>query len=155
MSEYRYTLIKNLYYTTKEVNEINTTNSYKFGTILGEYSIPLNSSYQDGFQELDGKIYNISYTSIRIPKTNLNTSVIPTFKEFVNVNTIDGNIQGSSVYNDESTGFSTSVYKTTWCISGSGIFIDANYMEIIYDNSGSISGYPGSRQLDIYKVEKI
>ena len=156
MSEYKYTLIKSLYYTNKEYNEININNSYKFGTILGELSFPLNSSYQDGFKELDGKLYNISYNGIRIPisKTNLITSVISTFKEFVNINTIDGSIQGSSVYNDESTGYTTSINKTTWCISGTGLFIDANYMEIIYDNSGTISGYPRSRQVDIYKVEK-
>ena len=160
MSEYKYTLIKSLYYSLREnnlpnSNSIRINNSYKFGTNFTNSSRSLNSSYEEGFQPLNGKLFNISYEGIRIPITNTTTSVIATFKEFVNINIPEGNLNGSSVYNDSSTGISTTINKTYWCISGSGIFIDANYMEIIYDNSGSISGYPRSRQLDIYKVEKI
>jgi len=160
MSEYRYTLLKSLYYSIKE-NELQNDNiisvntKYKFGTI-NEYSCKsLNSSYEDGFQPLDGKLFNISYTSIRVPKTNLNTTVISTYKEFININTPEGSIAGSTVYNDERTGSTTTVNKTTWAINGIGNFIEANYMEIIYDNNGFISGYPYSRQMNIYKVETI
>jgi len=160
MSEYKYTLIKSLYYSLREnslsnSNSISVNTSYKFGTIFSNSSRCLNSSYEDGFQPLDGKLFNISYEGIRIPVTNPNTTVINTLKEFINVNIPEGNLNGSSVYNDENTGQTTSINKTTWCISGTGIFSNANYMEIIYDNSGSISGYPRSRQLDIYNVQKI
>ena len=162
MSEYKYTLLKSLYYKLKmdgdylsDGNLITVDTNYKFGTI-NEYSCsPLYSSYEEGLQPLDGKLFNISYTSIRVPKTNPNITVISTFKEFININTPEGSIAGSTVYTDERTSSITSVNKTTWAINGIGNFIEANYMEIIYDNNGFISGFPNSRQINIYKVEKI
>ena len=162
MSEYRYTLLKSLYYKFKmdgdylsDGNVITVNTNYKFGTIYEFSCSQLYSSYEEGFQPLDGKLFNISYTSTRVPKTNANITVISTYKEFININTPEGSIAGSTVYNDERTGSTTTVNKTSWAINGIGNFIEANYMEIIYDNNGFISGFPHSRQMNIYKVEKI
>ena len=147
-----YIIIKNLWYSARDIVDDEPVSNSNQVDILSnpftEYSHNIRSlktSPSDGFENIDGTTYNISYEGIRIPNNN----------NFTTVNTPTGSISGISVYNDSdlASGEITSIDNTQWIINGStGEFKDANFAVMTYDNDGTRFGYRFSRRIRIMQI---
>lgn len=156
---YKYTLIKDLFYSTKDngVNNSNAVNTLtEPNTIKSDNIRTLRTSFGNGFKKLDGKLYNISYSGVRVPNTNSISNVSATFKETFIINDGQENsVTGNAVYSDTGSSDITTVSKTKWNASGTGKLADVNFATIEYDNNGSKFGYPNSRRIRLFKLELV
>lgn len=156
---YKYTLIKDLFYSTRDdgvpnANEVNTLTNPQ--TIKGDDVRTLRTSFGNGFKKLDGSLYNISYSYVRVPTNNPNSDVPATFKEtFVINDGPENSVIGSAVYNDTGSSVITTISKTKWTASGTGRLLDVNFAVIEYDNDGTRFGYPYSRRIRLFKLDLI
>ena len=155
-----YKLIKNLWYSIRDIvddqpianaNNVDVlTNPF---TEYGHSCRSLRSAPAEGFKSLDGRTHNISYEGLRIPKNNDYTSASAVFKETFVINTPNGSVSGVALYNDSGDGSTTTIPTTDWIINGgTGIFKDANFAQMTYDNEGTIFGYKFSRKIKIMQV---
>lgn len=156
-----YIILKNLWYSAKdEVDGNNVPNSNNVDILTNPFSEyahnirNLKTSPEDGFLNVDGNLFNISYEGIRIPDNNeFSTVTTPVFKETFIINTPTGSVSGASIYPDSGSGDATTVDTTQWIVyGGTGEFKDANYATMTYDNEGFRFGYPFSRRVRIMKV---
>ena len=158
-----YIIIKNLWYSARDIVDGEPVKNSNQVDILSnpftEYSHnirALKTSPSDGFENIDGTTYNISYEGIRIPNNNNLTTVnTAVFKESFVINTPTGSISGISVYNDSdlASGEITSIDNTQWIINGgTGEFKDANFAVMTYDNDGTRFGFRFSRRIRIMQV---
>ena len=156
---YKYTLIKDLFYSTKDkgvpnANVVNTLTNPE--TIKNDNIRSLRTCFASGFKKLDGKLYNISYNSVRVPDNNPNSDVPASFKEtFVINDGPENSVTGTAVYSDTGSSDITTISKKKWTASGTGRLLDVNFAVIEYDNDGSRFGYPNSRRIRLFKLEFI
>ena len=156
--EIKYTKVGELFYSTKtdELPNSNVVNTLTEPlTIKDDSSRSLRSSFSSGFEDLDGKYNNISYSGIRIPDLNPLSGVKATFKETFVINTLEGSLTGTAVYNDEGSTDITTVASTIWAAKGTGKYQDVNLVKIMYDNDSSKFGYVNSRKIAAFKAEKM
>lgn len=157
--QYKYTLIKEVYYSTKDngvsnSNNVNTLTDPK--TIKGDNIRTLRTNFSVGFKKLDGQLYNISYSGVRVPANNSTANVPPTYKEtFVINDGPENSVTGTAVYADTGSSDITNISKTKWIASGTGKLIHVNFATIEYDNSGEKFGYPNSRRIRLFKLELV
>ena len=156
---YKYTLIKDFFYSTRDngvsnANVVNTLTNPE--TIKIDNLRSLRTSFANGFKKLDGSLYNISYSYVRIPNNNPNSNVPASLKEtFVINDGPENSVTGTAVYNDAGTSNDTTISKTKWNASGTGRLLDVNFAVIEYDNDGTRFGYPNSRRIRLFKLEFI
>ena len=155
--QYKYTLIKEVYYSTKDDGVSNSNNVDTLTdpvSTKGDNSRTLRTNFSVGFKKLDGQLYNISYSGVRVPDNNSISDVPATFKEtFVINDGPENSVTGTAVYNDTGSSDITTVAKTKWIASGTGKLIHVNFATIEYDNSGEKFGYPNSRRIRLFKLE--
>lgn len=158
---YKYTFIKDLFYSTRDEG---LPNSNVINNVTNPETINVNSvrtlrtSFASGFEKLDGKLYNISYSSVRVPDNNPTSDVPATFKEtFVINDGQENSVIATSVYKDigDSGSDITTISKTKWNASGIGRLLDVNFAVIDYDNDGTRFGYPNSRRVRLFKLDFI
>ena len=113
--QYKYTLIKEVYYSTKD-NGISNDNNVN--TLTDPISTKvddirtLRTNFSVGFKKLDGQLYNISYSGVRVPNNNSTSNVPATFKEtFVINDGPENSVTGTAVYNDTGSSDITTVLK--------------------------------------------
>jgi hypothetical protein len=156
-----YIILKNLWYAVRDDIDGNIVPNDNNVDVLtnpfSEYAHNIRSlrtSPDDGFVNIDGNLFNLSYEGIRIPKNNDNTTVTtPVFKETFIINTPTGSVSGCAVYPDSGSGDTTTIAMTEWILNGgTGEFKDANFATITYDNDGFRFGYKFSRRIRIMNV---
>ncbi len=118
------------------------------------YSINSMSKSPEENMESLGNKNCITYSGIRIPPNNFNSTVKSQFfNEKFYIFTPDGNLSGEHSYQDFASGSETTINKSTFtCTGGTGVFRDATFVQITYDNSGDIFGFPYSRRLRVFQV---
>ena len=158
----QYNHIKTLWYIYKEVNLNNGTievisNSHDFltnpfTTVTDSLLTMCESPAQDF--EYYGDSHTISYYGIRIePNNPLSGVKLPHYKESFVITRPEGTLTGVSVYPDGGNTDTTTVDRTSWTVNGgTGIYKDANFAQITYDNDGTRFGHEFSRKIRIFQV---
>jgi len=157
----QYNHIKTLWYITKTEDfngsvvgnsNYNDFLTNPFTTVTESIRTMCKSPAEDF--EYYGNGHTISYYGIRIePNNPLSGVTLPMYKESFIINRPEGKIYCISTYPDNGTSDTTTVSKTSWIVTGgTGIYKDANFAQIIYDNDGTIFGHTYSRKIRIFQV---
>ena len=156
----QYNHIKTLWYIYKRtdsngsVNVISNSHDFltnPFTTCTDSLLTMCEGPAQDFESYADA--HTISYYGIRIEANNpLSGVILPHYKESFVITRPEGTLTGVSVYPDGGNTDTTTVDRTSWTVNGgTGIYKDANFAQIIYDNSGTRFGHPFSRKIRIFQ----
>jgi hypothetical protein len=152
-----YELIATLWYFFENNAQTVSYETVPF-TIAVDNIISLYTNPEDplGFGPL-GNDFTISFTAVRTPVNNPNSAItLPSYKETFFINVPSGSIEGTSVYYDRGTDFTTTVDENIFTITGGrGLFDDAAIAIIKYDNDGTIFGIKGSRRVEVFKLREL
>lgn len=150
-------LISKLYYTTRtQANNRFYDNSERINFITTDQTnIYRGASVR---RMTDDKYKPLLTTKIQfegnrlVPNNPISNIIEPQYSEKLLIQTPDGEIEASTLYNDSGSGFETTIEFVDYYVNhASNKYKKAKFVRIIFDNDGLKSGTKFSRVVEIYR----